>query len=98
MQRRVCVPREALGIIASARAVMYYAGRSQRVHLDMVKELAKNGTDIIFVEKECIVDVLTSYADEYGIALVKYTRTLDRIWQRFDRSSKESRCKCGYPH
>jgi uncharacterized protein DUF2399 len=61
---------ELIRLIASARAVMYYAGRSQRVHLDMVKELAKNGTDIIFVEKEGIVDVLTSYADEYGIALV----------------------------
>lgn len=75
MINKVCkqefgVPREALGIIASARAVMYHAGKSQRVNLDMVKELAKNGTDIIFVEKEGIVDVLTSYADEYGIALV----------------------------
>lgn len=64
------VSREVLGIIASARAVLYFDGRWESVDMDIVEQLAERGTDIIFVEKKGIVELLTSYADEYGIALV----------------------------
>lgn len=46
------VSREALGIIASARAVLYFDGRWESVDMDIVEELAERGTDIIFVEKK----------------------------------------------
>jgi hypothetical protein len=62
--------REALGIIAKARASMYFNGIWTDVSYDAVKYLAENGTDIIFIEKEAIAQVLCEYADNYGIALV----------------------------
>ena len=65
--------REDLGIIASARAVMYYEGQSYPVNIDNVKELAGKGIAIIIIEKEGIADLLAPYSDKYKIALV-YTR------------------------
>ncbi len=62
--------REDLGIIASARATMYYNGISYPVGIDNIKDLATNGVVVIVIEKEGIADVLTSFADKYGIALV----------------------------
>jgi hypothetical protein len=62
--------REQLGIVAKARAHMYFNGNWYPVSYDAVIALAKNGTDIIFIEKENIVQVLCEYADTYGIALV----------------------------
>ena len=62
--------REDLGIIASARATMYYNGMSYPVSIDNVKNLAENGVVVIVIEKEGIADVLTSFADKYGVALV----------------------------
>jgi len=62
--------REDLGIIASARATMYYKSMSYPVSIDNVIELAKNGVVVIVIEKEGIADVLTSFADKYGVALV----------------------------
>ena len=35
-----------------------------------MKRLAEKGTDIIFVEKEGVPEVLTDWADKYGIAMV----------------------------
>ena len=62
--------REKLGIIASPRASLYFDGEWTSVSLDNVESLAEKGTDVIFIEKQGIVEVLASYADEYGIALV----------------------------
>jgi hypothetical protein len=62
--------REDLGIIASARATMYYNGMSYPVNFDNVKNLAEKGVVVIVIEKEGIPDVLTSFADKYGVALV----------------------------
>jgi hypothetical protein len=67
------VDREDLGIIASARAVMYYEGQSYPVNIDNLEELARKGIAIIIIEKEGIADLLAPYADKYKIALV-YTR------------------------
>src|SRR5215207_3950578 len=62
--------REELGIIAKARATMYFNGVWSSVSYDAIQELAENGTDIIFIEKMDVVEVLSNYADKYGIALV----------------------------
>jgi hypothetical protein len=68
--RRLGFTREQLGIVAKARATMYYNGNWYPVSYEAVNRLAENGTDIIFIEKINIVNVLTDYADKYGIALV----------------------------
>ena len=72
--KKVCeklgVTREELGIFAKARATMYFNGVQTAVSYDKINDLAKNGTDIIFIEKEAIVEVLCQYADKHGIALV----------------------------
>jgi len=64
------VDREALGIIASPRAVMLYKGMSYPVTIDNLKALALNGVAIIIIEKEGIAEVLADRARKYGIALV----------------------------
>ncbi|MBV9176361.1 MAG: hypothetical protein JO297_04935 [Nitrososphaeraceae archaeon] len=76
------VDREEMGIIASARAVMYFQGQSYPVNVDNVAELAEKGIVIIIIEKEGIADLLEPYADKYKIALV-YTRG------RFTKYGKE---------
>jgi hypothetical protein len=67
---RIGVTREELGIIAKPRATMYFNGKWTSVSYDAIDDLARNGTDIIFIEKKGIVEVFCEYADDYGIALV----------------------------
>ena len=68
--KQLGVTREALGIFAGARATMYFDGKWSSVRYDDVEELAGNGTDILFIEKMAIVEVLTEYANKYGVAIV----------------------------
>jgi hypothetical protein len=60
--------REDIGIIAGARAELYFGGTW--TSFDEIDELAEKGTDIVFIEKEGVPEVLTEYADKYGIAMV----------------------------
>jgi hypothetical protein len=62
--------REDLGIIASSRATMYYIGSHYPVNIDNFRDLARHGVAIIIIEKEGIADLLYTYADKYGVALV----------------------------
>jgi hypothetical protein len=62
--------REDINIIAGVRAELYFGGTWTSVSFDAIDELAEKGTDIVFIEKEGIPEVLTEYADQYGIALV----------------------------
>jgi hypothetical protein len=63
--------REHLGIIAKARAVLYFNGQEYPVTFDSISDLASLGTtDMIVIEKEGITDVLLEYARRYSIALV----------------------------
>lgn len=66
----VGVTRESLGIFAGVRAELYFSGTWTSVSFDNVKSLADKGTDIIFIEKEGITEVLTDWADKYGLAMV----------------------------
>jgi hypothetical protein len=72
--KKVCdnfgVSRESLNIYAGARAVMYFQDNWGSVKFDDIKSLAWNGTDILFIEKMGIVEVLTEHADKYGTAIV----------------------------
>jgi hypothetical protein len=62
--------REQLGIFASPRATMYVNGRWFRVDIDDIPELAGKGTDVIFIEKQGVVEIIKDLADIYGIAFV----------------------------
>jgi hypothetical protein len=62
--------RSEIGIITGARAEMYFDGTWESVSFDAIEELAQKGTDIVFIEKDGIIDELKEHADKYGIAMV----------------------------
>jgi hypothetical protein len=62
--------RSEIGIITGARAELYFNGRWESVSFDAIEELAQKGTDIIFIEKEGIIDELKPHADKFGVAMV----------------------------
>lgn len=64
------VTREDLRIYAGVRASLYFQGTWTSVSFDAIDELAEKGTDLIFIEKEGVPEVLTEFADKYGVALV----------------------------
>lgn len=72
--RKICdkagKKRSEIGIITGARAEMYFDGRWQSVSFDAIEELAQKGTDIVFIEKEGIIDELKEHAVKFGIAMV----------------------------
>jgi len=72
--RNICAKfgkkRSEIGVITGARAEMYFNGRWESVSFDAIEELAQKGTDILFIEKEGIIDELKEHADKYGIAMV----------------------------
>jgi hypothetical protein len=79
-------PREELGIYASPWAIMYYHEQAYPVNFGAISWLSELGTDIILIEKEGIVEVLSPFAKSYGIALVntkgrttKYVRKLVKM-------------------
>lgn len=62
--------REQLGIFASPRATMYVNGQWYRIDIDSIPEVAGKGTDVIFIEKQGIVEIIKHLADRYGFAFV----------------------------
>lgn len=65
------ITREYLGIIANARAMMYFNGQIFPVDFDSKESLAMlNTTDLIIIEKAGITDVLLEAARKYQIAMV----------------------------
>jgi hypothetical protein len=64
------ITRESLGIFAGARAELYFGGTWNSVSFGSITELAEKGTDIVCIEKKGVPEVLTEYADKYGIALL----------------------------
>lgn len=81
------VTREYLGIVAKARAMMYFNGQVFPIDFESKEQLAMVGTtDLVVVEKEGITDVLLGAAKRYRIALVatggetsKYAQDLIRL-------------------
>jgi hypothetical protein len=80
--------REELGIIAKPKATMYFNGKWTSVSYDATEDLARNGTDIIFMEKKGVVELFCEYADDYGIRWLlsnngtTFTRQLHDTLQR----------------
>ena len=64
------VTRESLGIFAGARAELYFDGGWSSVSFGKIRDLAEKGTDIVCIEKQGVPEVLTEWADKYGIALL----------------------------
>ncbi len=62
--------RARYGIFAGDRAELYFRGEWKSVGYDSIDELAEKGTDIVFIEKKGIPEVMTEFADKYGIAMV----------------------------
>ncbi|MGC1930599.1 MAG: hypothetical protein WA667_16645 [Candidatus Nitrosopolaris sp.] len=62
--------REQLGIFASPRATMYFEGAWHNVDIDEIPSLAKKGTDVVFIEKRGVVEIVKYIGDIYGIAFV----------------------------
>jgi hypothetical protein len=60
--------REQLGIFASPRATMYVDGEWHNVDIDEIPSLAKKGTDVVFIEKRGVVEIVKYIGDIYGIA------------------------------
>jgi hypothetical protein len=59
-----CHPkREQLGIFASPRATMYVDGSWHNVDIDEIPTLAKKGTDVVFMEKRGVVEIVKYIAD-----------------------------------
>jgi hypothetical protein len=67
---KVGISRAFLGIITGARAELYFDGEWNSVSFDSIEELAAKGTDIVFIEKQGVPEILTEWADKYGIAMV----------------------------
>jgi hypothetical protein len=68
--RAAGVTRESLGIFAGARAELYFNGVWSSVSFGKIGKLAEKGTDIVCVEKQGVPEVLTEWADKFGIALL----------------------------
>jgi hypothetical protein len=60
--------REQLGIFASPRATMYVDGEWHNFDIDEIPSLAKKGTDVVFIEKRGVVEIVKYIGDIYGIA------------------------------
>jgi hypothetical protein len=64
------ITRASRRIFAGVRAELYFKGEWKSVSFDAINELAEKGTDIVFIEKQGIPELLTDYANKYGIAMV----------------------------
>jgi len=62
--------REELGMYAAARAEQYFRYKVNSVSWQAITDLAKLGSDVIFVEKEGIAEALAPFAAKRGIALI----------------------------
>jgi 5S rRNA maturation endonuclease (ribonuclease M5) len=84
------VTRESIGIFAGVRAELYFNGSWTSVSFDSVKNLADKGTDIIFIEKEGIPEVLSNWANKYGIAMVNTRGHLTEYGKDLMKAAKQS--------
>ncbi|PWU81182.1 MAG: hypothetical protein DLM72_08295 [Candidatus Nitrosopolaris wilkensis] len=65
------VKRHEIGIFAADRAQMAFDGQIYNVTFETFGWLARLGTDIIFTEKEGLVNTLVPFTTDMGIALVQ---------------------------
>ncbi len=60
--------REDLGIIAGARASLYFDGKWENVDMDEIVALAEKGTDLVFIEKRGVIEIVSKHIGHFGIA------------------------------
>jgi DNA topoisomerase VI subunit A len=84
------IKREDIDIIAGVRAELYFGGTWTSVSFDAIHELAEKGTDIVFIEKEGVPEVLTEHADKYGIAMVNTRGYLTEYGKDLMTAAKKS--------
>ncbi len=49
---------------------MYFRGKIHDVGIDELRDLKQRGTDLVIIEKEGVCEVLSPFAEKYGIALL----------------------------
>jgi hypothetical protein len=84
------ITRLSMGLVTGARASMYFDGSWHSVSFDAIHSLAENGTDILFIEKADIAEVLTPYAKKYGVALVNTIGFLTEYAKDLMKAAKRS--------
>jgi 5S rRNA maturation endonuclease (ribonuclease M5) len=92
--RKICdeasKKRTNIGIVTGARAELYFDGGWESVSFDSIKELAAKGTDLIFIEKEGIIDELNEHDDKYGVAMVNSRGYLTEYAHDLIEAAKQS--------
>ena len=69
-EKELGIKRHEAGIFPADRAVMAFQGQLYSVSFYNIKYLKNHGPDVIFIEKEGIVEKLVPFTTDLGIALV----------------------------
>jgi hypothetical protein len=83
--------REDLGIIAGARASLYFDGKWENVDMDEIVALAEKGTDLVFIEKRGVIEIVSKYIGKYGIAFCNTQGHFTEYAKDLARASKEAK-------
>jgi len=83
--------REDLGIIAGARASLYFDGKWENVDMDEIVALAEKGTDLVFIEKRGVIEIVSKYIGQYGIAFCNTQGHFTEYAKDLARASKEAK-------
>jgi len=84
------ITRLSMGLVTGDRASMYFDGDWYSVSFDAINNLAQNGTDILFIEKADIAEVLSPFAKKYGVALVNTIGFLTEYAKDLMKAAKRS--------
>ncbi|MFZ0511857.1 MAG: hypothetical protein WAM14_09645, partial [Candidatus Nitrosopolaris sp.] len=82
--------REDLGIIAGARASLYFDGKWENVDMDEIVALAEKGTDLVFIEKRGVIEIVSKYIGRYGIAFCNTQGHFTEYAKDLARASKDA--------
>jgi 5S rRNA maturation endonuclease (ribonuclease M5) len=85
------ITRLSMGLVSGARASIFFDGEWESVSFDAIKELAAKGTDMLFIEKADICEVLSPFAKKYGVALVNTVGYLTEYGQDLMKEAQRSR-------
>jgi hypothetical protein len=62
--------RHEIGIFPNDRATMTFRGQAYGVSFDSLRRLMPNGTDVVFVEKQSTVTLMSPYTEGVGISFI----------------------------
>jgi 5S rRNA maturation endonuclease (ribonuclease M5) len=84
--------RAKLGIVAADRAQLYFRGQWYDIGLDELDQLMHLGTDMLIIEKERVAEVLSTFADKMGIAVLNTRGFLTEYASMLSNLSKKNGC------